>query len=122
MWGFWGIFDYIFPFFFVIVFAIVLFVFVFAIGNSVRENRQNNASPRVNTHARVVSKRTNVSGGGQQNMAASTRYYVTFEFLSGDRVEFYVNGSEYSLLAEGDSGELYFQGSRFLNFDREYNR
>ena len=47
------------------------------------------------------------------------RYYVTFQVESGDRMEFEVSGTEYGMLAEGDSGELTFQGTRYLNFRRE---
>ena len=32
--------------------------------------------------------------------------------------EFLVSGTEYGMLAEGDSGELTFQGTRYLNFQR----
>lgn len=48
-----------------------------------------------------------------------TRYYVTFEFESGDRLELMVDGSEYGLLAEGDNGMLSFQGTRYLGFVRD---
>ena len=45
-------------------------------------------------------------------------YYVTFEVESGDRMEMKVSGSEYGLLAIGDSGRLSFQGTRYLGFER----
>lgn len=45
-------------------------------------------------------------------------YYVTFQFESGDRMEFQVYGSEYGMLAEGDEGKLTFQGTRYLSFER----
>lgn len=47
-----------------------------------------------------------------------TSYYVTFQVESGDRMEFAVSGMEYGLLAEGDTGDLTFQGTRYLNFQR----
>lgn len=47
-----------------------------------------------------------------------TRYYVTFEFESGDQLELKVDGSEYGLLAEGDNGMLSFQDTRYLGFVR----
>ena len=50
---------------------------------------------------------------------SSTWYYATFEFESGDRMELGVSGSEYGMLAEGDSGKLTFQGTRYLSFERE---
>ena len=48
----------------------------------------------------------------------STRYYVTFQVESGDRMELSVSGPEYGMLAEGDRGELTFQGTRYLSFER----
>ena len=47
------------------------------------------------------------------------RYYVTFQVESNDRMEFEVSGTEYGMLAGGDSGELTFQGTQYLNFRRE---
>lgn len=49
---------------------------------------------------------------------SSTTYYVTFQFESGDRTEFSINGSQYGILAEGDTGMLTFQGTRYLEFER----
>ena len=47
-----------------------------------------------------------------------SRYFVTFEVESGDRMELKMHGSEYGLLAEGDFGRLTFQGTRYLSFER----
>lgn len=35
---------------------------------------------------------------------------------SGDLIEFVVHGREYGMLAEGDCGELTFQGTRYIDF------
>ena len=50
--------------------------------------------------------------------AHSTAYYATFQFDSGDRMEFAIDGAEYGMLAEGDAGQLTFQGTRYLGFVR----
>ena len=42
----------------------------------------------------------------------------TFQVASGDRMELLVGGREYGMLAEGDFGELTFQGTRYLGFER----
>ena len=52
-------------------------------------------------------------------MHTFTSYYVTFQMESGDRMECEISDTEYGMLAEGDSGELTFQGTRYLNFRRE---
>ena len=44
-------------------------------------------------------------------------YYVTFQVDSGDQVELCVWAQV--RLAEGDKGQLTFQGTRYLTFDRE---
>jgi hypothetical protein len=72
----------------------------------------------VRVSARVVAKRTEVSGGGN-NMAASTSHYVTFEMEAGERREFSLSGSEYGMLAEGDDGILARQGTWYKDFQRQ---
>ena len=71
----------------------------------------------------MVSKRQNTdvhhhNNNGTMHTSSSTTYYATFQFDSGDRLELCVSGGEYGLLAEGDVGELTFQGTRYLGFDR----
>jgi hypothetical protein len=69
----------------------------------------------------IVSKRTHFSrrrAGKQHYSRSSTNYYVTFQLGSGDRMELRVSGEEYGFLVEGDRGELSFQGSRYIGFER----
>jgi hypothetical protein len=47
-----------------------------------------------------------------------TAYYATFELKSGLRREFSLNGSDFGQLAEGDSGQLRYQGAHYLSFQR----
>ncbi len=82
---------------------------------------KNNNSPRLTVTAKVVSKRIQVFHNQQSDgfsTVTSTSYYVTFEVKSGDRMELSVTGKEYGMMAEGDVGELSFQGTRFLGFER----
>lgn len=104
------------PVFIGIIFVVVIGFFIFAIVNGISTWSNNNKQPRVNTNAKVVTKRTSVHGGGETN--AHNIYFVTFEFDSGDRLELQVNGREYGQLVEGDEGELQFQGTRYLEFNR----
>lgn len=90
-----------------------------AIVRGISEWSRNNASPRLTFPARVVAKRTHVSGGSG-NSSASTRYYITFERIEdGARQEFRVDTKAYSSLAEGDHGDLTHQGTRFGSFARK---
>jgi Protein of unknown function (DUF2500) len=81
----------------------------------------NSRKPMLTEHAMVVAKRSNTSGNLQHDAggSVSTRYYATFEFSLGDRLEFVVGGREYGLLSEGDQGELTYQGTWYHGFERD---
>ena len=113
-----------FDFLFTLVFILIGGMIVYAIVAGISEWNSNNNSPRLTVPARIVSKRVWVNP--QQHIHAGVYahhsfygYYVTFEVESGDRMELSVSGSEYGLLAEGDRGQLSFQGTRYLGFERE---
>ena len=104
--------------------VIMLLVFVLVLGSiivtlirGVGEWNKNNQSPKLTVPATVVAKRSDVHRG-IETMHTFTSYYVTFQVESGDRMEFEISDMEYGMLAEGDSGELTFQGTRYLNFQR----
>lgn len=108
---------------FFVIFFCILGMFVVMAFRGIAQWNKNNHSPRLTVDATVVSRRTDVSRhyhGNMQagHMAASTRYYATFEVESGDRMELGMSGQEYGMLAEGDQGKLSFQGTRFLGFER----
>ena len=107
----------------VIMFVAVAAVIVVTAVRGLSQWHKNNNSPRLTVQAAVVSKRTNISHHRNGNDAGqyhtSTTYYATFQVESGDRMEFHINGQQYGMLAEGDHGKLSFQGTRFLNFERQ---
>ena len=117
--GMFGLMEILMPIMFVLVFGMVIVVFA----KSLMQWNKNNHSPRLTVEALVVAKRTNVShhhNGGEHHMHhTSTSYYVTFEVASGDRMELHVGGSDYGMMVEGDFGDLTFQGTRFLSFERK---
>lgn len=115
-----------FDLFFSIVPAIIIIVFVIiAVLGGIKQWFHNNNSPVVRTKAMVVSKRTEVShhnttmSNTNHVGHCSTSYYVSFELDTGSRIEFHVQGNQYGILKEGDCGILIFQGTRYLQFDRE---
>lgn len=119
----------LFDIMFVIVFVVVIGTFIVRTVKGIGTWNKNNQSPRLTVDAQVVSRRTAVTRHDQPNAGdasgahgftttISTRYYVTFQVESGDRMEFSVKGAEYGMLAEGDMGKLTFQGSRYLSFER----
>ncbi len=108
------------------IFAVLL---IGAIGRGVYVWIRNNNSPRETVNARVVTKRMKVSGHGNTMMRGNTamngvgsstytRYFVTFELENGKRLELGMKDSEYGMLAEGDQGQLSYQGTRYLGFER----
>ena len=109
---------------FTIVFVLVIGMFIVIAVKGIGQWNKNNHSPRLTVPATVVAKRTNVShhrhGGvnDHHHHHTSTSYYVTFQVESGDRMELHVAGTEYGMLIEGDSGNLTFQGTRYLGFER----
>lgn len=119
--GFPMMFD-VFPVMFGLVFFLILGTFVFILVKNLSQWNKNNHSPRLTVEATVVAKRLAVShhhhGGDTMHHSSSTTYYVTFQVASGDRMELHVSGSEYGMLVEGDRGQLSFQGTRYLGFQR----
>ena len=104
---------------FTLVFILVIGIFAVTIAQSIGEWNKNNNSPRLTVPAAVVAKRTNVSHHHHDHHTHhSTSYYVTFQVDSGDRMELHMTGQEYGLLDEGDKGNLTFQGTRYLGFER----
>lgn len=114
---------------FSLVFILVVCFFIYSIIKGAEQWNRNNKAPRLAVEARILSKRTDVthhqhpvggdvSGAHGFHTSTSTDYYVTFEVESGDRMEFHVDGNEYGRLLEGDFGKLYFQGTRYLGFER----
>lgn len=105
------------PIFFGLFFFLIVGLIIFAAVKGLTEWNNNNNSPKLSVPAQVVTKRSKTSGGAGDT-AASTSYYVTFQFESGDRTEFRLSGHEYGLLADDDLGVLTFQGTRFHSFER----
>ena len=114
----------IFQIMFGLVFVLTIGTFIVIAVKGISQWNKNNHSPRLTVPATIVAKRTNVSrhrhsgANGHHHHTTSTTYYVTFQVESGDRMELQLAGTEYGLLVEGDHGNLTFQGTRFLEFER----
>ena len=109
-------------FMFSIPFLMFIVVFVVILVKIIGQWHSNNQSPRLTVPAVVVAKRGHTThhhdAGNIHNSHSSTTYYVTFQFESGDRLELHVPHNQFGYLVEGDRGELTFQGTRFLGFER----
>lgn len=110
---------------FILIFLAVIGIFVYIIVRNVGQWNKNNHSPRLTVNARIVGKRMDITNrhrtcmGGTMYTPSSTWYYVTFQFDSGDRMEFPVNAFQYGMMSEGDYGQLTFQGTRCIDFKRQ---
>jgi hypothetical protein len=106
------------------VFIIVIGIILVRIIKGAAEWSNNNNSPRLTVDATVVTKRekhtrnNNIHNNMHHYSGVST-YFTTFQVESGDRVELKIPEKEYGMLAEGDIGKLTFQGTRYVNFERE---
>ena len=111
---FFGLFDFLFPLLFLGMFGLVFGLIISTLLKSRKQERKNDASPRLSSDATVVTKRTHVWGDHSR-----TDYYATFQFESGDRLELKIPRDRFGYLVEGDKGKLHFQGTRFLDFERQ---
>ena len=98
----------------VAIFGLAFGIIISGLVKESKTNRKNNASPRLSSEATVVTKRTQVRGDH-----AHTTYFATFQFESGDRLELQIPHDRFGYLVEGDRGKLHFQGTRFLDFQRQ---
>ena len=96
-------------------FVIFFVVFGLIAVKGISQWNKNNQSPRLTVSATVVAKRTHVR---HHDDGSVTHYYATFQFESGDRLELHIPRNQIGYLVEGDRGELSFQGTRFLGFER----
>lgn len=107
-------FDLFTTLFFLAFFLILAMVLVQFVRGVIQWGR-NNASPRLTVEATVVSRRER-TWHNQHNYGST--YYATFQLESGDRMELQIPERDIGMLAEGDRGQLTFQGTRFLGFAR----
>ena len=111
---FFGWFDFLFPLLFLGMFGLVFGMIVSTLVKNRKQERSNDAAPRLSSEATVVTKRTHVWGDHSR-----TTYFATFQFESGDRLELEIPRDRFGYLVEGDRGKLHFQGTRFLDFQRQ---
>ena len=108
---------------FFLVFGLVFVTIIVTLVQNLFRWNKNNQSPRLTVPVTAVSKR--IEGNPYRTGELHTGrgdmlYYVTFQVESGDRMELQLSGSQYGLIVEGDRGTLTFQGTRFLNFERQF--
>lgn len=117
----------VFSILFTLVFAAVAVSVIVNAVRSAKRSRADSKAPRLTVRATVVAKDKRVTSHGHNAADANgvgsarihTYYSATFQVDSGDRLCFDMSSYDYNLLIEGDIGNLSFQGSRFLGFERQ---
>ena len=113
-----------------VIFGIIAAVIAVVLLKGLAQWIKNNNSPRQTENAQVTGKRTDtrhhssanmgdISGAHGYHSSFHTWYYATFQLENGERMELMVRGTVYGQLAEGDHGKLTWQGTRFVDFERE---
>lgn len=111
---------FLFRFMFMLVPFMIFGIIGFRMYAAFNRGKRNSRAPQLTVEAQVVAKRTQGTYSSDDSIdGGTTHYYVTFEFLSGDRMELEVEGYDYGLMVEGDIGKLSFKGDRFLNYVRD---
>ena len=104
------------------IFALFFIGIVYSIVVGIKTWFWNNKQPVQTLPARVLAKsyENNVNSSMDNDTVSNgtPTCYVTFELDSGERKRFFVLSSEYDLLADGDTGTLKFQGTRYEGFTR----
>ena len=111
---------FLFDAMFTIVPLFMIAIIVLRVRSVFNRGRENSRAPQLTVEAQVVAKRTQGTYSHNDGMdGGTTHYYVTFEFLSGDRMELEVEGYDYGLMVEGDIGKVTFKGTKFINYVRD---
>ena len=74
----------------------VFLMMIIMVSKNVIEWHRNNQQPVLSVHAKIITKRTEVRGhSSDSGGSTSTSYYCSFEFTTGQRLEFRISGREY---------------------------
>jgi hypothetical protein len=88
--------------------AIIIFVIVKSLRGAKNKFTQKVLSGQTASNVLVAAKNENGT--------------ITFQFVNGNRIDYTVPETAYNGLQEGDWGNLTFQGSLFIRFERTYSK
>ncbi len=95
--------------------AIVLLMIVAKVMSMIHVDADITQKQLDSAEADVTGKRMLVEN---DDGAAKTTYYMTFQRMDGSRMEMTVSGEDYGMAAEGDHGVLVTRGDEFVVFKR----
>jgi len=90
---------------------------IYSLVKAAKDKAYNDSQPRNQVAARIVSRREQLSGGGETRIR--TTHFCTFELANNIRLELKVPEESFGLMVEGDNGTLDYQGNRFFTFSRQ---
>ena len=102
------------PVLFFAVFALMLVVMGITVARVMGNYKNNSKLPRISAHAKVVSRRT--FSNTSSDSVGPRRYFMTFEYDTGDRAEYAVSEDVYSYFDAGDEGTITVRGTEFISF------
>ena len=83
---------------------------------------KNNHAPEIKIRATVVKKSVTADNIQYANWAmrdGGTVFYGTFRTEDFQTVELYMSGQKFVTFEEGDTGELWYQGTKMLGFKKD---
>ncbi len=95
----------------IICLFIVVYRFVTKAFDDKKEDKIAHAVPYITDHGTILKKRYTHWGD------FNNTYYLSFQSDSGVVNEFEIDGNDYNLILEGDTGIITTQGSRFIGFE-----
>ncbi|MDR1710630.1 MAG: DUF2500 domain-containing protein [Propionibacteriaceae bacterium] len=84
------------------------------------ERKRNRSAPMLSSLATVVEERVSRYGGGESSIRE--QHFATFEMPDGSRFELAVPENVAGVITAGDVGQLTWQGSWFIGFQRQILR
>ena len=107
-------------YFIVLLLFILAITFIVSFGipflKKMKEKKENCSKAVQAKTAKVISKRNSGIMSSTPNVC-----FVLFEFEDGNRKEFSINLNVSAIIVENDIGILTFQGTKFIDFERNIN-
>lgn len=114
------------PFFLIIIFAIIVVAASFRFVQQRKEEASNDAAPVMQKPVTVANKREKPANDRRSRQRDVTpagetiRYEARFKpRQGGPDMTFRLEAADYQPLTVGEAGILFFQGTRFVRFERQ---
>ena len=107
-----------------LLFVPVIAVVVFPLIKGIVRWYRNNHAPCLTVPVTVARKNVRTihrhHASQQRHISVTTMYTAAFRMENGEVVELQIPDAQYGIITEGGKGLLTFQGTRFLDYKREF--